>query len=99
MLPESLHQLSVLSGAPFEFCVDCRHILLIQILRTNSNCNFRKGIVSKRRIGLFKCFLGASNSCHCSQVIPDAFALSSKTSFIVLVSGMPCGRRPTTRMP
>ena|SRR6266851_6948998 len=76
-----------------------RHILLIQILRTNSNRNFREGIVSKRRVGLFKCFLGASNSCHCSQVIPDAFALSSKTSFIVLVSGMPCGRRPTTRMP
>jgi len=34
-----------------------------------------------------------------SQVMPNALALASKTSFIVLVSGMPCGRRPTTRMP
>ena len=41
----------------------------------------------------------ARNSCHCSQVIPDALARGSKASLIVGVSGMACGRRPTTRMP
>ena len=30
----------------------------------------------------------ASNSCHCSQVIPDALARGSKASLIVRVSGM-----------
>jgi MFS family permease len=41
----------------------------------------------------------ASNCCHCSQDMPDALARGSKASLSVLVSGMPCGRRPTTRMP
>jgi hypothetical protein len=41
----------------------------------------------------------ARNSCHCSQVMPDALARGSKASLIVPVSGMACGRRPTTRMP
>ncbi len=41
----------------------------------------------------------ASNACHCSQVIPDPSARGSKASLIVGVSGMACGRRPTTRMP
>ena len=44
-------------------------------------------------------FLLASNSCHSSQVSPDVLARGSKASLIVLVSGMACGRRPTTRMP
>ena len=33
------------------------------------------------------------------QVVPDAFAKSSKLPLILAVSGMPCGRRPTTRIP
>ena len=35
---------------------------------------------------------------NCSQVM-SVLGLASKTSLIVLVSGMPCGRKPTTRMP
>src|SRR6266550_7936791 len=31
---------------------------------------------------------------NCSQVVPDALARISASSRIVLVSGMPCGRRP-----
>ena len=38
----------------------------------------------------------ASNSCQCSQVSPEALARGSKASLIVPVSGMACGRRPTT---
>ena len=45
------------------------------------------------------CVLLARNSCHCSQVIPNASARGSKASLIVRVSGRPCGRSPTTRMP
>ena len=43
--------------------------------------------------------LPASSSCHCYQDIPDALARGSKASLIVPVSGIACGRRPTTRMP
>jgi hypothetical protein len=41
----------------------------------------------------------ANVACHCSQVTPNAVARASKASLSVLVSGMPFGRRPTTRMP
>ena len=43
------------------------------------------------------CVLLARNSCHCSQVMPDALARGSYASRIVRVCDMPCGRRPTTR--
>src|SRR5262245_60851274 len=41
----------------------------------------------------------ASTSWNPSQVIPDRLARASKASLSVPVSGMACGRRPTTRMP